>query len=338
LRVPAWFSPEWPSSSLFSTRDNELGLSDYFSCPYVPASSVRKGAQWFEKAFFSLYRPSGLHATWPARDRAIWAGMTKRGKTLALAVLVATTFTAAVGAASQRGRTAPLCQNLGVPAYFRPGQHWDRATGGAASARYLIMNPASGPGSAPDPDYVTAVRTAQDADVNVLGYVPTGYGRRDPGSVEAEIRSYRDWYDVDGVFLDEVTSGPNDLPYYRRLVAYARTTPESLVALNPGVYPDHSYVRLADLVVTFEGGFDAYRDLHPPPRTRKYPPSRVWHLVHTTDERDMSSALTLARRRRVGTVYVTDGTLDNPWDTLPSYWRAEQRAVAAATARSCPAG
>ncbi len=277
------------------------------------------------------------HAEACIQDRAIWTAMTERGRTLVLAVLVVTTLVSALGAASHVAGSSSLCQDLAVPAYFRPGGHWDRATSGSPSARYLVMNPASGPGSARDESYEVAVRNARGADAKVLGYVPTDYGRRDPALVEAEVDRYREWYDVDGIFFDEVTSGRSGLPYYRRLVAHVRTVPDALVALNPGTYPDRSYTSLGDLIVTFEGTFEAYRGLDPPSWTEEYPPAHFWHLVHTTHERDMSSALGLARSHRVGSVYVTEDTLDNPWDGLPSYWPAEQRAVAESTPRSCPA-
>ena len=40
------------------------------------------------------------------------------------------------------------------------------------------MNPNSGPGYSPNPNYVTAVRDAQAAGIAVVGYVYTGYGTR----------------------------------------------------------------------------------------------------------------------------------------------------------------
>ena len=39
------------------------------------------------------------------------------------------------------------------------------------------------------------------------------------------------------------------------------------------------------------------------------------------DKRDVTDLE--PRRRNIGYVYVTDDTLDNPWDSLPSFWDAE---------------
>ena len=37
----------------------------------------------------------------------------------------------------------------------------------------------------------------------------------------------------------------------------------------------------------------------------------------------MAQFINLAAARRAGFVYITDDSGNNPWDTLPSYWRAE---------------
>ena len=38
----------------------------------------------------------------------------------------------------------------------------------------------------------------------MLGYVATTFGARPAADVEADAARYRDWYGVDGIFLDEV--------------------------------------------------------------------------------------------------------------------------------------
>ena len=231
--------------------------------------------------------------------------------------------------------TAPSgpCQQLGVPAYFLPGPRWN-AVSLASTVRYMILNPASGPGTDPHPGYAAAVREAQARGVSVLGYVDTDYGDRRTAVIEAEIDRYRRWYGVDGVFLDQAASTPRELDHYAELARLVRSVPGSVVAMNPGVYPDERYAELADVLVTFEGDFEAYRQVTLPSWVGKYPPRLFWHLVFSSSEAQLPQAFDLARSRRAGTVYVTDHGLDNPWDAPASYW-AQETAFAAAKPAPC---
>ena len=95
---------------------------------------------------------------------------------------------------------APL--TVGVPAYFYPGDLWAQAS--LPGGGILVMNPASGPGTEVNADYVAAVGAARAAGMKVLGYVHTSYGARQASLVEADIDAYAAWYSIDGVFFDEV--------------------------------------------------------------------------------------------------------------------------------------
>jgi hypothetical protein len=47
-------------------------------------------------------------------------------------------------------------------------------------------------------------------------------------------------------------------------------------------------------------------------------------IVHSVPDVDtMKSYIDLAVARGIGYVYVTDDTLPNPYDSLPSYWQVE---------------
>src|SRR5262249_18553380 len=93
---------------------------------------------------------------------------------------------------SGRGRRAP--STIAVPAYFPPGGTWTQLSTCAPAVGVAVLNPASGPGGAPDPSYSAAVQQAQAAGIAVLGYVPTGYGSRSLNAVLDEVCSYVDWY------------------------------------------------------------------------------------------------------------------------------------------------
>ena len=177
----------------------------------------------------------------------------------------------------------------------------------------LVINPASGPGTTPDPEYKRAIAAAETGGSRVLGYVPTGWGTRPKDAVEADIDHYRDWYGVEGVFLDEAATAESALPYYRALRDRA-----NFVVLNPGVVPARGYFDVADVVVTFEGPFSAYENRKPDPV-----PERSAHLVYDTP-RDQAVR---PSEQSVGYVYFTSGTLPHPWGTFPDYLAPELDAL-----------
>lgn len=216
---------------------------------------------------------------------------------------------------------AGLCQGVAIPAYFYPGSLWTKAVSAAARTSIMIMNPNSGVGVSKDPQYASTVKAAQGAGVKVLGYVHTSYGDRALDTVKGEISLYKQWYRVDGIFLDETSSDSADLTYYKKLAKYIRARKGGYVMLNPGVVPHKGYVKLADTTIVFEGGFSSYLGWVAPSWFYNYPANKFTHLVHTTGTADqMEQALKLSATRNAGLIYVTDDQLANPWDTLPSYW------------------
>ncbi|WP_051324584.1 spherulation-specific family 4 protein [Candidatus Solirubrobacter pratensis] len=202
-----------------------------------------------------------------------------------------------------------------IPAYLPPAGI-ERLAAHRGNGSVLIVNPASGPGAAPDPAYARAVRAAQSAGWKVIGYVPTGYGARPAADVEADAERYAAWYHVDGIFLDEAAHTREHLAYYRSLRAHI----PGLLAINPGVPPDRGYEAAADVIVTYEGSLaDARARLRPP---SWLPADRAAYLVHGAPERE---ARALVEAHRAGYLYVTSGTLPDPWSALPRYLDAELR-------------
>ena len=232
---------------------------------------------------------------------------------------------------------AAACQNIAVPAYFYPSQptsQWNKAVSDAplptTTARILIMNPNSGPGRALDPNYVTAITTVHAAGSNFLvyGYVHTKYGKRSLATVKGEIDQYYSWYAVDGIFVDETASAASPVAsYYQPLANYITSKkPEAGVMLNPGVYPDQSYLNItvpsgSSLIVNvFESSYASYLTATVPSWAFSYPSSRFSHLIYSATAAQMPNAVSLSQQRNVLWVYVTDLGVSNPWAALPSYW------------------
>ncbi len=111
--------------------------------------------------------------------------------------------------------------------------------------------------------------------------------------------------------------------------------PARVTVLNPGMPVPQCYSRAADVLVTFEGSYANYtgapdrqgRDYEPLGWTPEEP-SQIWHIVYgATSSEEMEHAMALSNQRRAGYVYVTDGSLPNPFGALPpaDYWTAEQK-------------
>jgi hypothetical protein len=226
-------------------------------------------------------------------------------------------------------RAGPHCQSSFVPAFFPP-QDWSQAATGGRNPAVIILNPASGPGAAPDPVFRPAIASAEGAGTNVIGYIGTNYAQRPLAQAEQEVRDYRDWYGVRSIFLDQTpTEGSQQIGYYRTLARYIhRSTPDATIWLNPGAYPDQSYMSVGNVVMVFEGPFESYVGLHVPGWVRDYPATRFAHTVYATTGPDVTKAVRLSRSRNAGYLFLTDDVGSNPYSALPSYWPREQAAVA----------
>jgi Spherulation-specific family 4 len=247
-------------------------------------------------------------------------------------VLTAVLLTAAAGIAQRMIRPArPPCQETLVPAYFYPGLTWSRAIRSHPAPRIMILDiTSSGAGSAPDRNYQAEVGRARAAGITLLGYTNTDYTRRPAAAVEADVRHYRSWYGVTGIFLDEVSSDTSGVAYYRRLASYVHTlSPGSIVMLNPGTYPDRQYMAIGDIVMVFENSYASYLRLHVPGWVRSYPAARFAHAIYATSQAQLARAISLSQRRHAGYVYVTGRAGVNPYDALPSYWAREDAVIAA---------
>lgn len=230
--------------------------------------------------------------------------------------------------------------NILVPAYFYPSfdpvqSNWDEMTIAAGKTKITaIMNPASGSGSAANGDYIAAVNTFRAAGGKVIGYVPTNYGARAQADVLAEVGNYKNFYNIDGIFLDEMSNQASNLGYYQSVYGSIKDINNSYSVFgNAGTNTLEAYLTAADVLVTFENqtGYDTYvTDAW----TQNYAADRFAHLIYNIgSESTMLSNIALAKERNVGYVYVTDdnntnpNSINNPWDTLPSYWNTEVNVV-----------
>lgn len=218
-----------------------------------------------------------------------------------------------------------------VPAYFYPAAEglvfWDRLIAAAARVPVVaILNPASGPGAQIDPAYLDVVSRARSAGVTVIGYVASGYGARPIAEVSEDILRYQNFYPIDGIFVDEMGNdgSAQSIGYYAAVYDYVKALdPKHRVIANPGTVTKESYLThpTADALVVFEHDASTYRRYVAQSWAQTTPANRLAHLVHQVSGlRAARRLLDLAAQRNAGLVYFTDDQLDNPWDTLPSFW------------------
>jgi len=208
-----------------------------------------------------------------------------------------------------------------VPAYFHPEarpRQWQWLAEHPKLIRLVILNVASGPGTEPQDAFREAVDLLHGAGVGVIGYVDTSYGRREVQAVLAETERYQDWYGVRGVCLDQVSASVENLGHYAAMAGDLRAMGAEVVFFNHGTHPDPGYASHADLLGTFEGTWQAYQKLRVPSWTRRWPPSKCYHVVHSVPAEQIPDAWRLVAHRRVAAVYVTERSGPNPYDGLPT--------------------
>lgn len=211
---------------------------------------------------------------------------------------------------------------LVVPAYFQPGAQadlWQQLARQAEDVRQVVLNPASGPGDAPDHGFAAAAAMLREAGIAVLGYVDTNYGRRTGRDALADLYQYLNWFDADGVFFDRVAVGQELLDFYATLTRRSREMGARTVVFNHGSYPLEAYAEHADLLGTFEGPWEAYLRLGVPRWTRPRPASTFYHVVYSVPPEHAADAYLLATRRRAGRAYITERGGGNPYDGLPAW-------------------
>jgi Spherulation-specific family 4 len=285
------------------------------------------------------HQPSGQHKPSPSHTSRTTAGCRCRSRDSSSShnsAPGAAGSTSPGGSGSSPGSTSPGstspgspgasgCQSTFVPAYFYSSAIWAQAIGTRPAPSVILLNVDSGPGTGPLSHFQTVVRQAQAAGITVLGYSSTSYGQSAISSVETQVREYRSWYGVNGIFLDLTQGTPGEFSYYRTLTDFVRSTiPNGVVWLNPGDYPAPEFMSIANVVMVFEGPYSAYLSDQVPSWISQYSPGQFAHVIYETPPSDMASAVSLSRKRRAGHLFVTDlSGSGNPYGALPSYWSRE---------------
>jgi hypothetical protein len=218
---------------------------------------------------------------------------------------------------------------------------------------HVIFNPANGPGFNVDANYLAAdgsgpLPDLKQAGAIIYGYVATSFAAKSMDEVTADIDRYFDGLyagQIDGVFLDEMSNNLAFTGYYQQINEYVKNKIAAAPVIgNPGIAstinPDQQtvfsvsdYIRSVDVLVTFEGSADQYADNAISGKLPAIISARKnANIIHTTPEWDNAIAA-LIDQHKVGMVFVTSDTLNNPYDQLPDYWSTMLTAIAAGNRR-----
>src|SRR5207245_7452414 len=118
------------------------------------------------------------------------------------------------------------------------------------------INPSNGPGDSKSSDFDTWINNLRSVGILVLGYVSTGYGTDSTKTIDitkAKIDKYASWYNLDGIFFDEMENSPGQEDYYRTASQYAKSKGYTMTIGNPGTDLDLVYDGIMDGIEIYEG-------------------------------------------------------------------------------------
>jgi len=225
-----------------------------------------------------------------------------------------------------------------VPLYVYPGSDWDTVATAAAKVGVIaIINPNSGPDTAPDSSYTTYMKKLNTAGVIQVGYVYTSFGERVLADAKADIDTYASKYSyLSGIFFDEVSGAAADVTFYTELYNYVLSKGWSQVILNPGTQPTSAYSAISSNIVVFEDqgslfsgtSFDSWVTCAPTSAAKSGYKYKFSAIAHTTASSSAPAIIASMAKKGMGLVYTTDGAGGCcTYNTLVSYFASETTSV-----------
>lgn len=195
----------------------------------------------------------------------------------------------------------------------------------------VIINPASGPGTATDSNYVELIDAFRGAGCFCAAYVATGMitTPRSEADIKADITTWDELYDgLDGVFLDEMASSltAGEVETFSNIRKHAKTVLGSgaFVDANPGVGQGllEHIGTLFDIVVCWENGtFPTETEALGGPEFRKYSRDATACMIHSQASFDIGQWQQMLEW--YGYVYATPDEMPNPYDDLHRVYMPE---------------
>jgi hypothetical protein len=224
-----------------------------------------------------------------------------------------------------------------IPLYSYPGIDWNSIVQSKLAnpevPMVVIINPDNGPGQSQDPNYVEGVNSLRSAGVVVLGYDHTSYAARSLSDVIGDINSYKSWYNVSGIFFDEMSNVPGNEAYYSSLNDYSKSIGLSFTVGNPGSSVPLSYLGTLDVIVVDENqGVPNSTSLVS--MASGMPKNNFAVIAYGVNVWNGSSASNIFNYASY--VYITNNTLPNPYGALSGDFSKLVALLASPTQTSVP--
>ena len=209
-----------------------------------------------------------------------------------------------------------------IPLYANPGDEWEKVISTKkihpSVPMLVIINPNNGPMPCPRQDYVKGITDLKSVGIMTLGYVSTNYTARDYDKVIADVNNWKMCYpNIDGIFFDEMSNISGKENYYANLTSYAKSIGFIFTVGNPGIKIPSSYVGTVDNLVIYEDmglpNLSSFEGLYDNFNKRDF--SIISYDISSLDD---STIRYLSPH--VGYLFITNGTLPNPFTSLPPYF------------------
>ena len=270
--------------------------------------------------------PAGSTATTGPTGSAATTGAAGSAGTTDTTGTVGTTGTAGAattGATGTGSTTSTTAAGTIVPLYTDPSDPSWTAIVEAKMAHpkvpvIAIVNPNNGPGGSVSSGYSAGIAKLVAANIEVLGYVATGYASHPVATMEATIDQWKSFYpQVQGIFFDEQSNQAGDVTYYKTLSQYAKSKGLSYTVGNPGTDTAEAFIGALDTMLIYESsGVPSVAQMsgwH-----SKYPKSNFGVIPYAVPA--MNASFVATARQYVGYIYLQSDNLPNPWDSLPAYF------------------
>ena len=219
------------------------------------------------------------------------------------------------------GASSSTPTGLMVPLFSYDGPTWAQLIGYHQQYPSVpvvaVIDPDLGPGTFPDPALATGVQSLENSGIPVLGYVVTHYAHSSIPSVEALIREYKTWYQVDGIMIDELNNSASEAGYASTLTSYDQSLGMNMTVGNPGTDVPPNFVGAVTCSVIYESpgvptisfiaGWHA-----------AYPKSNFVITAYAVSP--LNTTWVIQASKYLGWLYITDGVFPDPYTkALPSY-------------------
>lgn len=230
-------------------------------------------------------------------------------------------LTGMVFSLSQTAFAAHPSSGVILPLYVSPGNAWHDVIQEKIKHHkvplVVIINPLNGSGHVKNDNYADGIQKMQSRDISVLGYVYTDYGARNSTDIKNEITNYKNWYNVNGIFFDQMSNVPGNEVYYADLTNFVKSLGLTFTVGNAGVDTQPSYIKTVDNIVIYENNtlpsISYLAGWH-----KNYDKHNFSIIAFGIDGLDKSFVDNASNS--VGYMYVTNGVLPNPFNSIPPYF------------------